>query len=108
MLHLMQLLQLQIEAGAVASQAECKKTNKLKYAHLGPGHIFIPIAIEYSGVFGTETLRFLKGLGHRLKLASGESSAYPFLLQRLSGAVQRGNAASVMGSLGSEQEDYFV
>ena len=82
-----------------------QKKKQLKYAHLGPGHIFIPIAIEYSGVFGTETL---KGLGHRLKLASGESSAYPILLQSLSVAVQCGNAASVMGSLGSEQEDFFV
>ena len=98
------------EAGAVANQEEHKK-QQLKYAHLGPGHIFIPIAIEASGVFGTETLKFLKDLGHHLKLASGESSAYPFLLQRLSVAVQHGNAdaACVMGSLGSEQtEDFFV
>ena len=73
------------------------------------GHIFTPIAIESSVVFGTNTLKFLKDLGHRLKLASGESSAYPFLLQRLSGAVQCGNAASVMGSVGSEQtEEFFV
>ena len=57
----------------------------------------------------TETLKFLKDLGHHLKLASGENSAYPFLLQRLSVAVQCGNAASVMCSLGSEQtEDSFV
>ena len=69
------------------------------------GHIFTPIAIESSSVFGTKTLKFLKDLGHRLKLASGESSAYPFLLQRLSGA---GNAVSVMGSLDSEQMvDFF-
>ena len=51
------------EAGlgaAVANQAECKK--QLKYAHLGPDHIFTPIAIESSGVFGTKTL----DLGHHL------------------------------------------
>ena len=91
------------EAGAVANQVECKK--QLKYAHLGPGHIFTPIAIESSGVFGTETVKFLTDLGHCLKLASGENSAYPFLLQRLSVAVQRGNAASVMGS--EQAEDFF-
>ena len=48
---------------------------------------------------------------HLMQLASGESSAYTFLLQRLSVAVQHGNAdaACVMGSLGSEQmEDFFV
>ena len=93
------------EAGAAANQEERKK--QLKYAHLGPGHIFTPIAIESSGVFGTETLKFLKDLGHHLKLASGESSAYPFLLQRLSGAVQCGNAASVMGSLAQSRRRIF-
>ena len=41
------------EAGAVANQAECKK--RQKYAYLGPGHIFTLVAIEFSGVFGTET-----------------------------------------------------
>ena len=59
-------------------------------------------------MFGTETVKFLTDLGHRLKLASGESSTYPFLLQRLSVAVQRGNVASVMGSLGSEQAEDFL
>ena len=54
------------EAGAVANQVERKR-----YAHLGPGHIFTPVAIECSGVFGTETLKFVK----YLKLASGENSA---------------------------------
>ena len=43
-------------------------------------------------MFGTETLKFVKDLGHCLKLASGESSAYPFLLQRLSVAIQWRNA----------------
>ena len=50
-------------------------------------------------MLGTETLKFVKDLGYRLKLASGENSAYPFLLQRLSVAVQRGNAAYVMAEI---------
>ena len=54
-------------------------------------------------------LKFVKDLGHCLQLASGENVAYPFLLQRLSVAVQRGNAASVnMGSSGSEQTEDFL
>ena len=47
-----------------------QKKNKKKYAYLGPGHT--PIAIESSGVFGTEAIKFLKDLSHHLKLASGE------------------------------------
>ena len=77
-------------AVAVANQPERKKQQK--YAYLGPGHIFTLIAIESSG---TETLKFVKDLGHHFKLASGENSAHPFLLQRLLVAVQQhGNAAS--------------
>ena len=88
-------------------QAERKK--RQKYTSLVPGHIFTPAAIESSGVFGKETLKFVQDLGHPFKLASGENGAYLFLLQRLSVAIQGGNAASVMGSLGSEQvENFFV
>ena len=59
---------------AVANQAERKKQQN--YSHQGPGHIFTPIAIESSCVFGTETLKFVKDLGHCLKLASKENSAF--------------------------------
>ena len=94
------------EAGAVANQAEHKKC--VKYAHLDHNHIFTPIAIETSGVYGSETLKFLKELGHRLKQTSGECNAYSYLLQRLSVAVQRGNATSVMGSVDQHAvEDFF-
>ena len=55
------------EAGAVANQAEHKKC--VKYAHLDHNHIFTPIANETSGVYGSQTLKFLKELGHCLKQA---------------------------------------
>ena len=84
------------EVGGVASQAEHNKC--MKYAHLDCSHLFTPIA---SGVFGSETLKFLKELGHRLKQTS-------YLLQRLSVAVQCGNAASVMGSVGQHSVEDFV
>ena len=54
-------------------------------------------------MFGKESLKFVQDLGRPLKLASRENSAFLFLLQRLSVAIQQGDAASVMGSLGSEQ-----
>ena len=66
-----------------------------------------PIAIETSGVFGSETSKFLKELGHRLKQTSGECNAYSCLPQRLSVAVQRGNATSVMSSVARMQWKTF-
>ena len=67
------------QAGTVASQAESKQLQK--YALLGNGHHFVPIAIETSGVFGPEALSFLKELGRRLKAETGEPRSLQFLLQ---------------------------
>ena len=86
------------EAGAVAAGAEARK--RMKYICLEPVYSFVPIAVESSGVFGPQTLEFLKELGHRLSRVTGEEKSYIYLLQRLSVAVQRGNAASVLGTLG--------
>ena len=84
------------EAGLVAKHAEERK--QAKYHHPVSSHIFVPVAVETSGVFGTEALEFVKDLGHRLQQSTGESKAGLYLLQRLSVAIQRGNAAAVLGT----------
>eukprot|EP00731_Ephydatia_muelleri_P038823 Em0928g2a len=88
-----------LAAGAVASQAEDRK--KIKYSYLDghPGICFTPIAYETSGVVGPLSQIFLKELGHRLSATTGDTKSYSYLLQRLSVAVQRGNAASILGTL---------
>ena len=45
------------------------------------------------------TKDFLKELGRRLCNVIGEVKTRSYLLQRLSAAVQRGNAAAVVGTL---------
>ena len=57
------------------------------------------MAIETTGVFGARTTEFLKELGHRLRQVSGEANSFAYLTQRLSVAVQRGNAASVLEAI---------
>ena len=84
-------------AGAVATRAEEKKQEK--YAHLDPSHCFTPVAIETTGAVGSRSLSFLKDLGHRLRQVTGEEKSFSYLLQRLSVAIQRGNAASVLGTV---------
>ena len=46
-------------------------------------------------------------VGHQV---SGEANSYAYLNQRLSVAVQRGNAASVLGTMkvDSEDEELFI
>ena len=52
-------------AGMVARQSEERK-NAL-YRELQSTHVFVPIAIETSGVFGEETMSFLKEVGYCIK-----------------------------------------
>ena len=52
-----------------------------------------------SSFFYWESLAFVKELGHRVRQCSGEVKATAYLLQRLSVAVQRGNAVSVLGTV---------
>ena len=84
------------EAGTVASQAERNKCQK--YALLCTSHHFVPIAIETSGVFGPEAASFFGELGRRIRAETGEPRSLQFLLQGISVAVQRGNAAAVLGT----------
>ena len=86
-------------AGAVAAAAEERKL--AKYANLDQGHSFTPVAIETLGVIGPKSLVFIRDLGHRIQQRTGEVRSLMYLLQRLSVAIQRGNSASVMGSIGA-------
>ena len=96
------------QVGAVAQQAEDRKMQK--YKHLDSCYFFTPVAIETSGVFGPKTTELLKELGHRLRQVSGEANSFAYLTQRLSVAIQRGNAASVLGTIkmDSEEEEFLV
>ena len=76
-------------------------------------HRNVPIMIviiitNSSGVYGPRTADFLKELGHRLRQVSGEASSFHYLAQRLSVAIQRGNSASVMGTMDGDGEEFFV
>ena len=61
---------------------------------------FTPVAIETLGAMGKRSLAFVRELGQRVTQYTGEVKARTYLLQRLSVALQRGNAVSVMGSVG--------
>ena len=56
------------------------------------------------------TTEFIKELGLQLRQVSGEANSYAYLTQRLSVAVQRGNAASVLGTMkvDSDEEEFYV
>ena len=92
--------------GFVATFAESKKI--LKYSHLPPSYLFCPIAIESLGALGAQSSALIRELSKRIRLRSGEESTFPFLLQRLSIAVQRGNASLIMDTLPSSFDTLFL
>jgi hypothetical protein len=94
-----------IEAGAAAAEAESKKT--VKYSSLTVAYDFVPIAIETLGTWGKAGLSFVNEVGKRITAVTGDVRATSFLKQRLSLAVQRGNAASVLGTFSTSNDSLF-
>ena len=84
-------------SGAVATEAEMRKRNK--YSTLSSTYYFIPVAIETMGALGEEADAFFRDLGGRIASTTKKQKSKAYLMQRLSVAIQRGNAASVMGTV---------
>ena len=68
-----------VEVGTVAAHTEERKMQS-KYLHLATNHIFTPVAIETSGVFGPESMIFVHELGHALNGAGYWRSKLPPVL----------------------------
>ncbi len=102
--HLCPIIHHKCYLGGRAAGAEERK--EAKYTSLGSLHcftpLFTPLAIETTGVLGPKSKTFVKELGGRVARVTGDQKSFHYLLQRLSVAVQRGNAASVMGTMDSQ------
>ena len=85
-----------VAAGCAAREAEVRK--RRKYAGLGEAYMFEPIAIETTGVYGATTAIIVKEIGRRIYQATGDVRESSWLRQRLSLAVQRGNAFSILSA----------
>ena len=81
----------------LAADAEFKKQQK--YAHLDSSHLFVPVAVETLGVFGAEERALFKDIGRRISSVTQEPLSHQYLVQRIAVAVQRGNAAAVLGTV---------
>src|SRR5882757_2619358 len=94
--------------GAAAKQAEADK--RRKYADLADDFLFVPVAVETSGVWGQEALQLIQKIGSRIANITMDARATNFLMQRISIAIQHGNAASVLGSFqtGDELLELFL
>jgi hypothetical protein len=55
--------------------------------------------METTGVFGEDAMAFVRELGRRTRVVTGDVLAFSRLKQRISACIQRCNAAAVLGSM---------
>ena len=97
------------EASRAAVKAEQIKLKH--YQELGATFTVVPIAMETMGSWGPDSLKFVSEIGQRIASHTGEKRSASYLFQAISVAVQRGNVASVRGSLPNEKtlnEIYYL
>ena len=82
--------------GAAANKAEERKLRL--YNGLQDRYRFEPIAIETTGVAGKSTAKLLSEIGRRITGCTGDKRETHWLRQRVSMAVFRGNASSVLAT----------
>ena len=85
-----------ISPGSAAASAETSKITK--YSSLTDRYIFTPFAVETSGVIGPLSLDFIKDIGRKAAQERREPRESEWLLQRISLAVVRGNAHSILSA----------
>ena len=85
------------EAGGAAKKAE--DTKLAVYQELASNYNVIPVATETLGSWGPRGLKFIRDIGSRIADATGEKRSKYFLFQAISMAVQRGNVASILGTV---------
>ena len=85
------------KSSAMAEKAEQLKVTK--YIHLDFFDMLVAINWD-QWCFVPLLLLFLQDCGHRLRSATKEPNSFQCHIQRLSVAIQRGNAESVLGTIG--------
>ena len=64
----------------------------------------MPVACETMGSWAPTGRKFVKDIGNRIEEATGEKRSTNYLFQALSIAIQRGNAASIAGTVPSAKK----
>lgn len=85
------------QAGRAAEDKAQRKTRK--YGELiNQNYLFIPFSVETMGPWSIEAVKFFDELSKMITVKTNEPRSKSFLKQRLSMAIQRGNAAAIMGT----------
>lgn len=97
------------EAGVTSENAATRKRNKYREI-IEQNYFFVPFAVETFGPWCEDALSLVDSIGGKLALTSGDSRSKQYFMQRISLAIQWGNAASIMGTFPTEisMEEIFL
>ena len=85
---------------AAGNRAADNKT--AKYRELAKTHQFAPIAIETGRAWNEKAVEFISEVGRRITEVTNEQQETMYLFQRISSALQRGNAIAFRNTFPSE------
>ena len=96
--------------GTTATEAEARKIEKYREL-IDSGYIFQPVALEVQGSLGESSEIFITRPFKMLCRSHDDQRAGSFLKQRISMALQIGNAACVLGTVSDRdafEETYYI
>ena len=93
-----------LSAGAAANKAEDQKQDF--YRRLETRYRFEPLAVETTGVIGRSSSKLIAEIGKRIAHRSGDKRETAWLRQRISLAIMRGNASSILAT-SNKASSYF-
>jgi len=93
-----------IGAGEAAERATVSK--RVKYSTITTSHDFVAVAMEAGGAWSSEGMQIILELGSRITAATHDPLETSYLFQRISVALQRGNAICLSGTLPTLSEIY--
>jgi len=82
--------------GAAATKASTGKA--IKYGALSTTHIFFSVTVETAGTLNQLSVELMQELGRRIAVVTGDTRETAFPFQRLSRALQRGNAIAFLST----------
>jgi len=86
----------------VFSNMTNNKSNNNSIRSLRPCTSFSPVAIETAGSWGHQAIELVQEIGRHIADITADGRETTFLFQRLSMALQRGNAVSFLGTFPSD------
>jgi hypothetical protein len=86
------------EVSGFAAEMACKRKHSKYSSIISSNYVFKGLAFETLGPWCKEAIDFINVIGDRLIAESGDSKSKKFLFERISLAIQRGNAASIRGT----------